>query len=60
VGLHPGTVDTPLSRPFQTRVPSAQLFTPARAAQALLTVCAQLETHHSGQVLAWDGSPIIP
>ena len=60
VGLHPGTVDTPLSRPFQTRVPPAQLFTPARSAQALLTVCAGLEAHHSGQVLAWDGSPVIP
>ena len=34
VGLHPGTVDSPLSAPFQRNVPAAELFTPARAAAA--------------------------
>ncbi|MBX2804763.1 MAG: SDR family NAD(P)-dependent oxidoreductase, partial [Hyphomicrobiales bacterium] len=28
VGLHPGTVDTGLSKPFQANVPSPQLFSP--------------------------------
>lgn len=58
VGLHPGTVDTGLSRPFQTRVPEGKLFTPAQAASQLLTVCAGLTPAASGQVLAWDGSPV--
>ena len=58
VGLHPGTVDTGLSRPFQSRVPDGKLFTPERAASQLLTVCAQLTPARSGQVLAWDGSPV--
>lgn len=58
VGLHPGTVDTGLSRPFQTRVPDGKLFTPALAASQLLTVCAGLTPAASGQVLAWDGSPV--
>ena len=58
VGLHPGTVDTGLSRPFQSRVPDAKLFTPDRAASQLLAVCAGLTPADSGQVFAWDGSPV--
>ena len=34
-GLHPGTVDSPLSAPFQRNVTAAGLFTPARAAAAM-------------------------
>jgi len=60
VGLHPGTVDTPLSAPFQTRVPDTQLFTPERAARELLNVMSQLTAAQSGRVLAWDGREIEP
>ena len=28
VGLHPGTVDSQLSKPFQSNVPEKKLFTP--------------------------------
>src|SRR6056297_695126 len=38
VGLHPGTVDTALSDPFQANVPDNKLFTPQRAARHLLDV----------------------
>lgn len=60
VGLQPGTVDTGLSRPFQTPIPADQLFTPGRAAGQLLAVCAGLAQAQSGQVLGWDGSPVPP
>ena len=33
VALHPGTVDTRLSKPFTGRVPAEQLFTPAQSAR---------------------------
>lgn len=56
--LHPGTVDTPLSQPFQLNVPAERLFTPARAAQQLLAVVARVTPAHSGSFLAWDGQPI--
>lgn len=56
--LHPGTVDTPLSRPFQLNVPSHQLFDPPRAARQLLDVVASLTPAQSGSFLAWDGKPI--
>lgn len=58
VGLHPGTVDTFLSKPFQGSVPASRLFTPARAARHLLTVMDHLSPDNSGKLYAWDGKPI--
>ena len=58
VGLHPGTVDTGLSKPFQSGVSADKLFTPQFAAQRLLSVVNNIEPQHSGQTFAWDGSPI--
>lgn len=55
VGLHPGTVDTNLSRPFQSNVPKEKLFTPEYSAQCLLSVLNDVTTHHTGKVFAWDG-----
>lgn len=60
LGLHPGTVDTPLSAPFQSRVPARQLFSPAQSAKHLLQVLSQATPEQSGQILAWDGQPIPP
>ena len=54
--LHPGTVDTPLSEPFQARVPESKLFTPDDAAGKLLAVIDQLAPENSGQFWSWDGS----
>lgn len=58
VMLHPGTVDTPLSRPFQSRVPADALFTPARAARQLLDIIAGLQPRDSGRFIAWDGRDV--
>ena len=60
VGLHPGTVDTGLSAPFQRGLASGQLFTPAYSALCLLDVIARLSPDDSGHVMAWDGSRIAP
>lgn len=59
-GLHPGTVDTSLSAPFQARVPEGKLFTPDYCAESLLKVLDGLTPEDSGQVFAWDGRPITP
>jgi NAD(P)-dependent dehydrogenase (short-subunit alcohol dehydrogenase family) len=56
--LHPGTVDTALSAPFQRGVAPGKLFTPERSAHALLEVIDRLEPRDSGGFFAWDGSPI--
>ena len=58
VGLHPGTVDTRLSEPFQRGVPEGKLFSPRRSARCLLNVLDRLSPEQSGQVFAWDGQPI--
>lgn len=58
IGLHPGTVDTNLSRPFQANVPDGKLFTPAYSASRLLGVVDRVGSEDTGLVFAWDGSPI--
>lgn len=58
VALHPGTVDTALSKPFTKRVESPKLFSPEFAATQLLQVIDGLEKKGSGGFFAYDGSPI--
>lgn len=60
VALHPGTVDTGLSRPFQANVRADQLFAPDRAAVQLLDVIEGLKAPDSGKLFAWDGAEIKP
>ncbi len=60
VGLHPGTVDTGLSKPFQGNVANGKLFAPDRAAVQLLDVLDGLKPADSGKYFAWDGAEIAP
>ena len=60
VALHPGTVDTPLSKPFQSGVATEKLFTPALSATRLLAVLDTLTPAQSGRLFAWDGQEITP
>ncbi len=58
VGLHPGTVDSRLSKPFQGSVPEGALFTPEFSAEKLLLVLDGLAAKDSGKCFAWDGSEV--
>lgn len=58
VTLHPGTVDTALSAPFQRGVAEGKLFTPAFSAEALLRVLELLTPADSGGLFAWDGARV--
>ena len=60
VGLHPGTVDTSLSGPFQRGVPADGLFTPDFSAARLLQVLDSLDVSETGKCFAWDGQEIEP
>lgn len=60
VGLHPGTVDTGLSQPFQANVPTQTLFPPQTSAAHLLRVIDAADISDSGWSLAWDGTRITP
>ncbi len=56
--LHPGTVATRLSAPFQRGIAADALFTPAFSAAALLSVIDRLTPADSGGFFAWDGAAI--
>jgi NAD(P)-dependent dehydrogenase (short-subunit alcohol dehydrogenase family) len=58
VALHPGTVDTPLSAPFQRGVAAERLFSPDKAASALMGVLDALPPEATGGFYAWDGAEI--
>lgn len=58
VALHPGTVDTAMSRPFQANVAPERLFTPSRAAKALAGVLDRLAPADSGGFFDWKGEAI--
>ena len=58
VGLHPGTVDTGLSKPFQRGVADGKLFTPDYSARSMLSVLDGLTPADSGGLFAWDGQRI--
>lgn len=60
VALHPGTVDTGLSAPFQGNVAEDKLFTPDYSAKRLLAVLDGLTPGDSGGIFAWDGERIAP
>ncbi len=58
VAIHPGTVDTDLSKPFQRSVRPEKLFDPRLAARQILSVLDGLTPQASGSFYAWDGSSI--
>lgn len=55
LALHPGTTDTPLSKPFQANVPLDRLFTPERVAFDLITLIENATPQDSGAFWAYDG-----
>lgn len=59
VTLHPGTVDTGMSKPFQSNVAADKLFTPEESARHLLRVIGGLTAQENGKCLAWDGVEIV-
>ncbi len=58
VTLHPGTVDTALSRPFQANVAPGKLFTPDRAALQLLDVIEGIKVIDTGKLFDFQGVEI--
>jgi NAD(P)-dependent dehydrogenase (short-subunit alcohol dehydrogenase family) len=57
--LHPGTTDSPLSKPFQRNLPSGQLQHPQQTAVRLAAVAQTIRAQDSGMLLNWDGS-VLP
>ena len=60
VGLHPGTVASNLSKPFQSDIADGKLFTPEYSAGKLLEVLESLTPDQTGKCFAWDGTEVLP
>ncbi|MAP24268.1 MAG: short-chain dehydrogenase [Rickettsiales bacterium] len=60
IGLHPGTVKTPLSAPFQKHASSNRLFEPEFSAEALMNIIETVQPKDTGKCIAWDGKEIMP
>jgi len=58
VALHPGTTDTPLSKPFQKNVSPEKLFSTDKVAALLLEQIDLLHQHPSGRFIAYDGEEL--
>ena len=58
IGLHPGTVDSDLSKPFQRNTPKEKLFTPDHSVTKLLEVLEERKPDDTGKLFAWDGQEI--
>ena len=56
LGLHPGTVATGLSEPFQSS--AYERFTPEQSAEFLLAVIDNANTSMTGKVYDWNGKPV--
>ena len=57
-GLHPGTVDSALSQPFQSGLPEGQLTAPETAAANLVGVLSRLTPAQSGRVFDFRGDEV--
>lgn len=58
VSYHPGTVDSPLSAPFQQNVPEGKLFTPKFTVEQLMTHLPQLDPRSVPHFIDWKGETI--
>ena len=55
LALHPGTVDSDLSKPFQGAVSEGKLFTPQYAVEKLLSVINNASPADSGSLIDFNG-----
>lgn len=55
---HPGTVDTPLSTPFQRNVKPEKLFTSQFSAECLVKLLREVDVENSPHYIDWAGKPI--
>lgn len=58
IGLHPGTVDTGLSKPFQDNVKPNKLFGSDYAVSRMVEVIDRTGSEHTGQIFDYSGDRI--
>ena len=60
IGLHPGTVDSKLSEPFQSNIKNNKIFSPQYSVQKMLEIIENADESYSGKCWSWDESEIKP
>jgi hypothetical protein len=58
IAFHPGTTDTPLSKPFQHSVPEGKLFTAEFVANQLLSIMETVTMDNEAAFLDWNNQAI--
>ena len=58
LNLHPGTVNTDLTRPYHRGIPKDKLFTPEYSVEMLLNVIQSASMKNTGGFFAYDGTEI--
>ena len=56
--VHPGTVDTDLSRPYQKNVAKGKLFSSEQSVNYMMGVIDGMGLGGTGKAYAWDGQEI--
>jgi len=58
VSLHPGTVNTDLSRPYHRNVPKDKLFSTEHSVNLLMGIIDTLNIDKTGKAYNWDGTEL--
>lgn len=58
VSLHPGTVNTDLSRPYHKNVPKEKLFSTEHSVTCLMNIVETLDIDKTGRAYSWDGTEL--
>lgn len=58
ISFHPGTTDTPLSKPFQKNVPAGKLFTSEFVANQLISIVDNTPINGEASYVDWQGKDI--
>lgn len=59
INLHPGTVDTELSRRYHKSVDPSKIFTTEYSVECMLGIIDRLSIEDTGKFFAWDGQEIL-
>ena len=58
LAVHPGTVDTDLSRPYHRNVAEGKLFSVQYSVDCMMNIVENVSISDSGKYLGWDGKEI--
>ena len=58
IGLHPGTVDTQLSKPFTQKIKNKKVFTKEEAGGYLIKTLNNINHNDTGNIIDWHGKTI--